>query len=292
MEIRTIKYFLAVARTGKISAAADELHMTQPPLSRAMKELENELGKKLFLRGKRNIVLTTEGKLFRKRADEIVSLLSKTKQEINNSTAELLGDVYIGGGESQGMNFVLKAIEILQRKWQKVHYHIFSGNAENVLDRLDNGLLDFGVIFGDTILDKYNYLRLPWVDKWGVLMPKNSLLAKKEYLTIEDLQKIPLILSEQMVKYNEFSGWLGFDTERLNIVATYNLLHTAGQMAELGIGNVICLAGIINTENLVFRPLSPALNANMYLIWRKQQIFSPAAREYLLTVQTMLKNDS
>lgn len=292
MEIRTIKYFLTVARTGKISAAADELHMTQPPLSRSMQELENELGKKLFIRGKRNIVLTDEGKLFRKRAEEILFLLSKAKREITCSDAELLGDVYIGGGESQGMKLILKAIERLQHKRPKIHYHIFSGNAESVIDKLDNGLLDFGVIFGDTVLDKYNYLRLPWVDKWGVLMTKNNRLTEKEYIAVDDLQKAPLIISEQMLKYNELSGWLGFAIEQLNIVATYNLLHTAKQMVELGIGSAICFAGIIDTKNLVFKPLFPALNANMYLIWRKQQIFSPAAAEYLLTVQNILKNSN
>lgn len=289
MDIRTLRYFLAVAREENISNAAASLNMTQPPLSRAMLELEEEIGKKLFIRGKRKIILTEDGLLLRKRANEIIDLVEKTEAELSSSEKEMIaGDIYIGGGETDAMHLIADAATKLQKKYPAIRYHIFSGNADDVAERLEKGLLDFGVIVGAADIKKYDYIRLPATDRWGVLMRKDSALATKKEIHPEDLWELPLLTSRQSLVNNEISGWLKKDFEQLNIVATYNLLYNATLMVKSGLGFALCLDNLANTSAespLCFRPLAPKLEINLNIVWKKYQFFSKAAEKFLQVLQ-------
>ena len=193
MELRVLQYFLAVAREQNISAAAQSLHLTQPTLSRQLKELEEELGKQLMVRGSRKIVLTEEGMLLRKRAEEILDLVGRTEKEIAQSDDTVSGDIYIGTGETDGMRQIARTAKQLQEHSPGIHFHIVSGDAVDVCERLDKGLLDFGVLLGDIDKIKYHYLELPMKDTWGILMRRDSPLAQQERILPQDLWDKPLI---------------------------------------------------------------------------------------------------
>ena len=209
MEIRVLEYFLAVAREQTISGAAEALHMTQPPLSKQMMELERELGKQLFIRGKRRITLTREGMLLRKRAEEILSLVEKTKAEVSTSDESISGDIYIGGGETEGMRLIVQTVRRVQEQYPNIRFHFSSGDGYDVTERLDRGLIDFGTLIEPIDMSKYDYLRLPRPDTWGVLMRKEHPLASLKCIRPEDLQDVPMITSRQMEQEDGLSGWLG-----------------------------------------------------------------------------------
>lgn len=288
MEVRVLRYFLAVAREESISGAAQALFVTQPTLSRQMMELEQELGKTLFLRGKRKITLTEEGMFLRKRAQEIVALVEKTEAQFSAAEEHISGDVYIGGGESDAMRLVARAAHRLQAAQPHISYHLFSGNAENVTERLDRGLLDFGLLIEPVSLAKYDFIRLPVQDIWGVLMRKDSPLAAKERIQPEDLLGLPLLCSNQSLVHNELAGWMGERFKQARICTTYNLLYNAALMVEEGMGYALCLHKIINTaadSPLCFRPLEPKLEVGLDLVWKKDQVFSKAAAKFLEYMQ-------
>ncbi len=284
MDIRVLQYFLAVAREESITKAADALRMTQPPLSRQLKELEQELGKQLLIRGSKKVTLTEDGMLLRKRAEELVDLMEKTKAELAASDENIDGDIYIACGETEAISFLARSARNLQKKHPSIRYHIYSGDAERVVERLDKGLIDFGLFVGDTDMAKYDYIKLPVKDLWGVLMPKDVPLAKKETISPEDLTDKPLILSHQTSVSREMFSWLKTDKDKLNIVATYDLIYNAAQFAKKGFGYVITLDKLVDTDgntNLCFRPLSPVMEAELYLVWKKYQILSRAAAAFL-----------
>lgn len=288
MEIRVLKYFLAVAREENISAAADSLHVTQPTLSRQLMDLEDELGKTLFTRGNRRISLTEEGMILRKRAEEIVNLVDKTEAEIMTSDDNISGDIYIGSGETEGMRLIAKVAKQLEDEGYNIRYHLFSGNAMDVEERIDKGLIDFGLFIEGVNLKKYDSIRLPYTDTWGVLMRKDSPLAKKSEIRPEDLWTVPLITSQQAENSNELSGWLKRDREQLNIAATYNLLYNASLMVEEGVGYALCLDGLVRTDAespLCFRPLKPRRTARLDIAWKRYQVFSKAAELFLKKLQ-------
>lgn len=288
MDIRTLQYFLAVAREESISGAAEFLHMTQPPLSRQLKELETELGKQLFIRGNRKITLTEDGMILRKRAEEIVSLMEKTKTELTASGENINGDIYIGCAETEGIRLIAKIIRSLQQQHEHIRFHLFSAQAEDVAERIDNGLLDFGIFIEPADLSKYDFIKLPSTDIWGLLMRKDNPLVNKPTVTPRDLFTIPLLLSNQEMVKNEISGWLGGDFNKLNIVATYNLLYNASLMVEEGVGSALCLDRIIKTTEsspLCFRPLEPKLEVGLNIVWKKYQIFPKAAAKFLEYLQ-------
>lgn len=288
MEIRVLKYFLAVAREENISAAAESLHVTQPTLSRQLMDLEDELGKKLFTRGNRRIVLTEEGMILRKRAEEIISLVDKTEAEIMKSDENIHGDVYIGGGETEGIRLIAQTAKKLNDEGYNIKYHIFSGNAVDVSERLDKGLLDFGIFVEGANLQKYNSIQLPYTDTWGILMRKDSPLAQKKNISPEDLWDVPLITSQQSDTNNELSGWIKRDTSQLNIAATYNLLYNASLMVEEGMGYALCIDKLIKTQedgSLCFRPLKPKRTAKLDIAWKRYQVFSKAAELFLKKLQ-------
>ena len=283
MELRVLQYFLTVAREMTISGAAEELHITQPTLSRQMKELEEEIGKPLFIRGNRSITLTDEGLLLKNRAIEIMSLVEKTQAELSMNSM-LSGDIYIGAGESEGMRIIAKVINKMQEKYPQIKFHIYSGNAEDVMNKLDNGLLDFGILMEPTNMSKYDFLRLPVKNIWGILMRKDDSLASLQSITRDILKDLPLICSNQRLVKNELAGWLGGNDRKLNIISTYNLLYNASLIAQEGHSYVLCFDNIIYTGTdslLCFKPLEPKLEAGINVVWRKYQLFSKSSEEFL-----------
>ena len=288
MDIRVLQYFLAVAREASITKAAESLNMTQPPLSRQLKELEEELGKQLLIRGNRKVTLTEEGMILRKRAEEMVALMDKTKSEISSSGENISGEIYIGGGETEGMRLIAKIAEKIKTKHPHICYHLFSGNADDVTERLDQGLLDFGILIDPADIKKYDFIKLPTKDRWGLLMRRDHTLAKKQGIKPKDLQGIPLIASRQSLAHNELSGWLGKQYESLHIITTYNLLYNASLMVEENVGCALCLEHIIpEYENspLCFRPLEPQIEVGLNIVWKKYQVFTKAAEIFLHTLQ-------
>lgn len=284
MELRVLRYFLTVAREGSITAAANFLHVTQPTLSRQLKELEEEIGKKLFIRKSHHIVLTEEGMILRKRAEEIMDMVVKVEEEFNAMEETIGGDIYIGGGETEAMKLIARTVKSLQHKYPAIRYHIFSGNSDDVTEQLDKGLLDFGILMQPADLSKYNYLNIPAKDVWGVVMRKDSPLAVKESIQKTDLLDVPLLLSRQAIKpglsKNEFSEWFGEEYDKLNVVTTYNLVYNAALLVEEGIGYAVTLDKIANTSsdsNLCFRPLEPRLESGLNIVWKKHQVFSQSA---------------
>lgn len=284
MDIKVLRYFLAVAREGNFTRAAEVLHMAQPPLSRQIRDLEDELGKRLLVRGSRKVTLTEEGMILRHRAEEIVALFEKTRSEVMLSGGDVNGDVYIGGGETQGMRLIAKTIKTLRDECPGIRFHLFSGNAEDVSERLEKGLLDFGLFVEPADMGGYDFVRLPAADRWGLLMRNDSPLAEKTAITPKDLRGLPVLCSAQGLVDNEISGWMGGDYERLNVVARYNLLFNASLLVEEGVGAALCLDGIIKTPedgSLCFRPLSPPLEVRMALVWKKRRVFSKAAQRFI-----------
>lgn len=292
MDIRVLQYFLAVAREASITKAAESLNMTQPPLSRQLKELEDELGKQLLIRGNRKVTLTEEGMILRKRAEEMVELMEKTKSEIISSGENISGEIYIGGGETQGMRLIAKTAEKTQKKHPDISYHLFSGNADDVAERLDQGLLDFGILIEPADIKKYDFIKLPAKDRWGLLMRRDHPLAGKQGIKPEDLQGLPLIASRQSLAHNELSGWLGRQYESLHIVTTYNLLYNASFMVEENVGCALCLDHIIpEYENspLCFRPLEPQIIVGLDIVWKKYQMFTKPAKLFLSMLQEEIR---
>lgn len=288
MELRVLRYFLAVAQEESISGAAEYLHLTQPTLSRQLMDLENELGKKLFIRGSRKVSLTEDGILLRKRASEIVELVEKTESEFWGTEEAIAGDIYIGGGESDAMRLIARTARELQLSYPNIHYHLFSGNAHDVCERLDRGCLDFGILLDPGDLKRYDYISLPVTDVWGVLMRKDSPLAEKEALHPEDLLDKPLLLSRQSIGKDRLSTWFGQAYTSLNVTATYNLIYNASLMVEEGLGYALALDHLVNTagdSQLCFRPLEPRLEVQLYVVWKKFQIFSKAAARFLTVLQ-------
>ena len=292
MEIRVLKYFLAVAREGNITKAANFLHLTQPTLSRQLQDLEKELGQKLLIRGRHNVALTPEGHILRQRAEEIINLTEKTVQEFHSIKDTISGTVYIGSGESYAIKNITDIMKEIQDQYSEIKFDLLSGNSDDITEKLEKGLLDFAVLIEPIDISKYNYLTLPDKDRWGVIMKKNSPMAKYKNITYEDLEKLPLIFSKKIKRQNpsdsDFMKWFKGSFDNFNIVATYNLIYNAGLMAESGIGYVVGLDKLINTTNntnLTFRPLYPSLESKLNIVWKKSQIFSPAAKLFLEKLQ-------
>lgn len=293
MELRVLQYFLAIAREQSISGAAEFLHVSQPTLSRQIRDMEDELGKQLFIRGNRKITLTEEGMILRKRSEEILGLVKKTEDEIALTDDISEGDIYIGAGETHALHILADGAKELQKDYPNIRIHIASGDTTDVLEELDKGLIDFGLLFGSVDKSKYEYLNFPVKDTYGILMRKDSELAKKEVIVPEDLLDKPLICNRNSINNeNDIFKWLNKDSTEINVIATYNLLYNASIMVEAGIGYAFALDHIINVtgdSSLCFRPLYPCLDAGMSLIWKKYQIFSKAAEKYLIQMQKVLK---
>ncbi len=296
MEIRVLKYFLAVAREGSITKAANSLHLTQPTLTRQLQELEKELNQKLLIRGKYKVTLTQEGLILRKRAEEIIDMVEKTKDELQNENGTISGNIFIGGGESDTIKYIAEILKEIQKEYPKIKFHVYSGNAEDVTEKLDRGLLDFGVLIQPIDISKYDSLPLPEKDTWGVIMRKDSPLAKKKFITPKDLKGIPILASRQMSpKYSKQSGfldWFDGNYENLNITGTFNLVYNAAVMVKAGLGYSISLDKLVDTSiesELCFRPLHPKLESGLDIVWKKNQVFSPAAKIFFEKLKERFK---
>lgn len=278
MELRVLRYFLTVATEGSFTAASCKLNVTQPTLSRQIQELEAELGSILLIRGKRKASLTVEGTVFAQRAAEILELAARARAEVGGERRDIYGDVNIGAGETEGMRLIASAAKKLRRKYPGIHFHIFSGNAEEVAGRLDAGLVDFGLFIRPANLENYEYAKLPATNIWGLLTRKDDPIAASEFVTPGDLAGMDLICSRQPLVANELAGWMGGGGS-LKVVATYNLLYNAAIMVQEGMGRALCLAGIANVSpasDLRFLPLKPTLEVGIDLAWKKGRIFSAA----------------
>ena len=293
MDIRTMQYYLAVVREGTISAAAQALHVAQPSLSRQMKELEDELGATLFVRGNRKITLTEEGMVLRKRAEEIVRLMQMTEDEISQIKNHISGSVRIGAGESWAFHYLSRAAASIAEEHPDIRFHIISGDTHDLMDELNNGLIDFALIFTDVDHTLYQSIELPAEDSFGLLMPKDCPLAEKSEIRLSDLRGLPVIISRGAVSHyagsEELSSLESYLTgvgegASLNVIATYNLVYNASLLVEDGLGYAICFDKLINTtgdSRLCMRPLIPQRKNAGYLIWKKYQVFSPAVQMFI-----------
>ncbi len=288
MDIRVLRSFLAIAREGGITKAANFLHVTQPTLSRQIQDLEAELDVRLFERHSHSMTLTPAGERLRSRAEEILELVGQTEAEFAARSRTISGDVHVGCGETPVMRHLIDAMNALRSRYPAIHFQIYSGNSDAVTTRLDRGLLDFGVLLQPADLSKYRFADLPEKDVWGLLTRADSALARKESLSPGDLRGEPLILSQQVLRQtdtpNHIAGWFGDIFPHLDVVATYNLAYNATLMAESGMGHVLMRKGLVGApeqRNLRFVPLNPPLSTGLSIVWKKQQNFSPAAEAFL-----------
>lgn len=289
MDLRVLKYFLVVATERNISNAAKILFVSQPALSKQLKELEEELGVILFKRGNRNITLTEDGVYFLSKTKEILSLVDIIVSNLKQKDI-ISGEINIGAAETLQLEKIFKIISYMTKEFPNIKTNITSGNADEIILKLDSGLLDFAIIVGFIDKNKYEHLSLPWYDKWGLLIRKDNSLSKKKYIIKDDLKNIPLIISKQTNVDNFLAEWLGENIDNFNIVATYNLLYNATLMAKENIGNVLCLDGIINTNssNLKFLPLKPELKTSLSIIWKKNKSLSNVAKKFLEDLKTFI----
>ena len=282
MEFRVLKYFLMVAREENITKAAALLHLTQPTLSRQLMQLEEELGVKLFHRSKHSIILTEDGMLLKRRAQEIVSLSDKTVQELSHKEDVLSGEIAIGCGETKNMLFLSEQIRKFQQKYPLVQFSIHSAIADDIKERIEKGILDIGLLMEPVDIGKYEFIRMPQKEKWGILVRKDSELAAKESINPKDLTNVPLIMVKRELVKNELASWFGDYYEGLQIAATYNLILNAASMVERGVGVALCFdLGASFYEDLCFIPLAPTLETGSVLVWKKNQTLGAATSQFM-----------
>ena len=290
IETRLLHYFLAIARELNITKAAESLFLTQSTLSRQMMDLERQLGKKLFIRGNRKLTLTEEGKFLRDRAQEILSLIETTESALRTNDQVLSGDITIGCGETIVMDHFAKLFAAFHERHPEVRFHTHSGDADTVMERLDKGLVDMGLLLGPLRQERYHYLNLHQKDIYGLLMPADCALAKQDVINIDQLKSLPIIMSKQTFSGHQELEWFGTDESVLQVVATYNLIYNATFLVEHGIGYALCLDRLVNTQgrNLTFRPIVLELSVNLYIVTKKYQTLSPAVTVFLEQLQDLI----
>ena len=282
MEFRVLKYFLMVAREENITKAAALLHLTQPTLSRQLMQLEAELGVKLFHRSKHSIILTEDGMLLKRRAQEIISLSDKTVQELSHKEDVLSGEIAIGCGETKNMLFLSEQIRKFRQKYPLVQFSIHSAIADDIKERIEKGILDIGLLMEPVDIGKYEFIRMPQKEKWGILVRKDSELAAKESINPKDLTNVPLIMVKRELVKSELASWFGDYYEGLQIAATYNLILNAASMVECGVGVALCFdLGVSFYEDLCFIPLAPTLETGSVLVWKKNQTLGAATSQFM-----------
>ena len=283
MEIRTLRYFLAVAREENMTRAAEILHVTQPTLSKALKSLEDELGKKLFIRRSFSIRLTDEGVLLRDRAEDLVSLADKIGQEFISLDDISGGELYLGLAESYQIRYLARMIKEFKTRYPNLHYHITSGDTEQIADKLDKGLLDFMVLAELPDSRKYEYLAFPERDVWGLVIPKEDPLAEKNVIRPEDLAGLPLFCSEQGWN-GDIKKWAGRSFSKMKLEGSFRLSYNGSVFTREGLGYLLTFRHLIDTSResgLIFRPLEPALETTLYIAWNRYQVFTPIAERFL-----------
>ena len=291
MEFRVLRYFLTIAREENITRAADLLHITQPTLSRQIMQLEEELGVKLFNRGG-GFFLTEKGILLRRRAEEILDLVIKTENEIKTEDHAISGTIYLGGGETNAMRLWAPIIKNFSDENPDVIFDFFSGNADDLKERVDKGLIDIILLIEPVDMEKYDFIRLPSADRFGIIMRKDSPLAEKNSIEASDLVGKPLIISRRNLVQNKMTEWFGSFYENINVAATYNLIYNASIMVESGLGYAFALEKLLfenDNSNLCFRPLNPPVEVGHFLAWKKYQVFSPATDKFLGEIKKQLQ---
>lgn len=284
MDIRILKYFLAVAKEGNITRAAESLHITQPTLSRQIMELEEDMGTELFIRGKRQIMLTDSGILFQQRAKEIVQLYDKAKREMAEQNDLLGGTVSIACVESIASNLLPEVLIEFSKQHPMVKYELYSADGNDIREKIDRGDIDMGVLIEPVETAKYDYIRLPFYEQWGIVMRKDDPLAEKDKIMTEDIQNKPLIVPRRTIVIEEIAKWLEIDSEKLNIVASHNLLTNSLLLVEKGFGYTICVKGafdIRKKDTIFFVPLTPERITGHVLAWKKNKVFSNATTKFL-----------
>lgn len=289
MEFRVLQYFLAVAREENITRAAASLHITQPTLSRQLMQMEEDLGVKLFCRGKHNIQLTEDGMLLRRRAQEIIDLTEKTQKELKHEEEAVSGEISIGCGETKNMKPLSEMIASFRQKYPDVSFEIYTAIADDVKERLENGVLDMGLLLEPVEISRYHYLRMPLEEKWHILMRKDSPLAEKQEITPDDLVDVPLIAAKRQSVRNELENWFGHDRGKPHIVLTCNLSHiNQSVMVESGIGAAIVMEFSCNSDMLCLRPLSPEIISGCVLVWKKNMVLSSAMVHFIAHIKECL----
>lgn len=285
MELRSLQYFLAVAREENITRAAEKLHLTQPTLSRQIMLLEEEVGTQLLIRGKRKIQLTEAGMLLRNRAEEILNIVQKTEKDLLSDSEEIIGEITIGMAECMAVHTILPEIlQIFTKECPQVTYDFYTGNADLIRERIENGIIDMGILLEPVDMEKFDFIRLPEKEKWGLVVPIDHPLAQKESITAKDLMGIPLINTKRLVLQNEIASWFKNDYENLNFIATYNLISNAISLVEKRIGSVITIEGSLynhNNQFVQFIPFYPLLESGVVFAWKKQRTMSPAFSKFV-----------
>ena len=295
MDIKSLKYFLTAAREGSITKAANSLNLTQPNLSRQINNLEKEIGKKLFIRSNYSIKLTSDGILLKKRAEEIIDMIEKTRMEFQSSEDIIAGDIYIGSAETYYIKLIADVIKNLRKSHPNIIYHIHSGAYSEITEKLDKGLLDFGILIGNIDSSKYDYIDIPYKEVYGLLMRKDSSFSKKKFIEKKDLFDIPIICPKiffnNKIQTSKFNEWIENDFDKLNIILTYNLIYNAALIVEKGIGYALTIDKLVNTtntSNLCFIPLKPKLEIELRAVWKKNQVFSEASKIFLEELKNKL----
>lgn len=289
MELRVLKYFLMVAREENITKAAQRLNVTQPTLSRQLMQMEEELGVKLFKRGKHSISLTKEGILLKQRAQEIVDIENKIREDLSNSEDMLTGTVSVGSGETKNLSEIAKYIASFQKENPNVFFDIYSGIADDVKDRIENGTVDIGLLIEPVDISKYNFIRLNLNETWCAAVPKNSPLAEKKYITPKDLTTVPLIMTKREVVKNAIKIWFGDEFENINVVASCDLIFNMVELVKGGMGVALCVKGDINHKDVCFKTLMPKFEPGIVLVWRKNRTVSPAVSAFIKHIKKCLK---
>ncbi len=281
MELRVLNYFLAIAREENFTKAANMLHVTQPTLSRQIADLEQELGVKLFVRSNHNIILTEDGMILKRRAQEILSLADKTKRDFLQKDEALSGTISIGSGEFRSTKYLAKIIAEFHKKYPDVKYEIYSGNAGNIRDYIERGLLDLGLMSEPIDVRKYNFVNMPINEQWGIFVPLNSSLSEKSSISPEDLVGMSVITATGDFNQSRIGKWLGDYKDQVEIVATANLPYNEAVLSQENIGVMLSIKLNCTYENLRFIPLSPVLEVSTALAWKKDQTFPTATSEFL-----------
>ena len=290
MELRTLRYFLAVAQEENITKAAEILHVTQPTLSRQMMDLEKELGATLMLRSKSGLTLTDDGIFFRQRAAEIVELADRLEQNFVEKNDHINGVISIGATESVGGRLLAKIIKQFSDKYPLVQFNLYNDMADYIKERLENGLIDVGLLLEPVDTTRYDFIRLSQKETWGVLMPDDHPLAGNETVSPEEIAEYPLILPLRERVRREILNWLNREEKDLNIPLSYTLLSNAVLLVEEGLGCAFCLNGALairNSSRLRFIPISPEHTTRSVLIWKKNHLFSPATALFIREINML-----
>ena len=297
MELRVLRYFLAVVREENIIRASEVLHITQPSLSRQLAQLEDELGAKLFERGNRKITMTEAGVLLRRRAEELISLADKTEREFLefNGGDNLTGTISIGGGELSSVSELAKMMRLFNERYPNVNFNFYSGNADSIKDRIDKGLLDFGLLLEPVDIDKYDYLRMPVREQWIVVVPPDSELVEKQAVTPQDLADKPLILPSRTKVIGELANWFGSFFDFKNVISTNNLINNAALMVEQGLGYALAIGGSVSlygNERVIVKNLSPELYSTSVVAWKKHQPMGAVVRRFQELINMFIRHNN